>query len=165
MEIFSVLLDFCAGNSPVTGESPSQRPVTRSFDVIFHISLTKRLRRRCYKTTSRSLWRYCNVECKYCVRMKGVHNAWVNISSGICTTEIALSTICTEQIHRHLCLRKLNWRQMYEGVYKSNIHEKNLASIIVPSYLLRIVMESGEMGCCLTNGVALALAWPMSSGN
>ena len=31
METFSALLDLCAGNSPVTGESPSQRPVMRSF--------------------------------------------------------------------------------------------------------------------------------------
>ena len=33
METFSVLLALCAGNSPVTGEFPTQRPVTRSFDV------------------------------------------------------------------------------------------------------------------------------------
>ena len=30
MEIFSALLAICAGNSPVTGEFPAQRPVTRS---------------------------------------------------------------------------------------------------------------------------------------
>ena len=30
---FSALLALCAGNSPVTGEFRSQRPVTRSFDV------------------------------------------------------------------------------------------------------------------------------------
>ena len=30
METFSALLAFCAGNSPATGEFPSQRPVTRS---------------------------------------------------------------------------------------------------------------------------------------
>ena len=33
METFSVLLALCVGNSTVTGESPSQRPLTRSFDV------------------------------------------------------------------------------------------------------------------------------------
>ena len=33
METFSALLAFCAGNSPVTGEFPSQRPVTRGFNV------------------------------------------------------------------------------------------------------------------------------------
>ena len=32
---FSALLVLCAGNSPVTGEFPSQRPVTRSFDASF----------------------------------------------------------------------------------------------------------------------------------
>ena len=31
--IFSVLQAICAGNSPVTGEFPAQRPVTQSFDV------------------------------------------------------------------------------------------------------------------------------------
>ena len=33
METFSVLLAICAGNSPVTGEFPAQRPVTQSFGV------------------------------------------------------------------------------------------------------------------------------------
>ena len=33
METFSALLALCAGNSPVTGEFPAQRPVTRSFDI------------------------------------------------------------------------------------------------------------------------------------
>ena len=35
METFSALLAICAGNSPVTGEFPAQRPVTRSFDIFF----------------------------------------------------------------------------------------------------------------------------------
>ena len=38
MEAFSALLALCEGNSPVTGEFPSQRPVTRSFDVIFDLN-------------------------------------------------------------------------------------------------------------------------------
>ena len=33
METFSALLALCEGNSPVTGEFPEQRPVTRSFDI------------------------------------------------------------------------------------------------------------------------------------
>ena len=37
MEKFSALLVLCAGNSPVTGEFPSQRPVTLSFDVFFDL--------------------------------------------------------------------------------------------------------------------------------
>ena len=41
METFPVLLALCAGNSPVTGEFPSQRPVTRSFDVFFDLRLNE----------------------------------------------------------------------------------------------------------------------------
>ena len=43
METFSELLAFCARNSPVTGEFPAQRPVARSFDVLFDLRLDKRL--------------------------------------------------------------------------------------------------------------------------
>ena len=43
MEPFSALLAFCTGNSPVAGEFPVQRPVTRSFDVFFDLRLTKQL--------------------------------------------------------------------------------------------------------------------------
>ena len=38
MEIFSALLALCVRNSPVTGEFPAQRPVTRSFDVVISAS-------------------------------------------------------------------------------------------------------------------------------
>ena len=36
------LLVICAWNSPVTGEFPLQRPVTRSFDIFFGLSLNNR---------------------------------------------------------------------------------------------------------------------------
>ena len=64
MEIFSALLAFCAGNSPVTGEFPAQRPMTRSFDV-FYLHLNKQLSKQSwgwwFETTSRTLWRHCDV--------------------------------------------------------------------------------------------------------
>ena len=41
MKTFSALLALCAGNLPVTGEFPAQRPVTRSFDVFFDLRLNK----------------------------------------------------------------------------------------------------------------------------
>ena len=37
MEAFSALLAICAGNSPVTGEFPAQRPVKRNFDIFFDL--------------------------------------------------------------------------------------------------------------------------------
>ena len=52
------------GNSPVTGELPSQRPVTRSFDVFFDLRINKRLSKQSwgwwFGTPSRPLWRPCN---------------------------------------------------------------------------------------------------------
>ena len=64
MEIFSALLAICEGNSLVTGEFPSQRPVTRSFDVFFDLCLNTRLSKqmgpRWFETLSCSLWRRCN---------------------------------------------------------------------------------------------------------
>ena len=41
METFSAFLSICAGKSPVTGEFPAQRPVTRSFDIFFDLRLNK----------------------------------------------------------------------------------------------------------------------------
>ena len=43
METFSALLALYAGDSPITGEFPAQRPVTRSFGVLFDLRLIKRL--------------------------------------------------------------------------------------------------------------------------
>ena len=43
METFSALLAICAGNSPVPGEFPAQRPETQSFDGFFYLRLNKRL--------------------------------------------------------------------------------------------------------------------------
>ena len=64
METFSALLAICAGNSPVTGEFTSQRPVTRSFDFSLICALNKRLNKQSwgwwFEAPSRSLWRHCN---------------------------------------------------------------------------------------------------------
>ena len=44
METIAALLAICAGNSPVTGEFPAQRPVMRSFDVFFDLCLNKQFK-------------------------------------------------------------------------------------------------------------------------
>ena len=66
MDTFSVSPALCAENSPVTGEFPAQRPVTRSFDVFFDLCLNKRLSKNSwgwwFETPSRPLWRQCNGE-------------------------------------------------------------------------------------------------------
>ena len=64
METFSALLALCAVNSPVTGEFPSQKPVTQSVDIFFDLRLNKRLskqsRRRWFETLLGSSWRHSN---------------------------------------------------------------------------------------------------------
>ena len=64
METVSALLAICAGNSPITGEFPTQRPLTRRFNVFFdlrlNIWLSKQSRRGWFETPSFSLWRHCN---------------------------------------------------------------------------------------------------------
>ena len=64
IKIFSALLALCARNSPVTGEFPSHRPVSRSFDVFYDMRQNKRLskqsRRWWFEMPSRSLWRHCD---------------------------------------------------------------------------------------------------------
>ena len=67
MEAFSALLAICAGNSPVTGEFPAQRPVRQSFDVFFDLRMNKRLSQESWgwwfetPSPSRSLWRHSNL--------------------------------------------------------------------------------------------------------
>ena len=63
-ETVFALLALCAGNSPVTGEFPAQRSVTRSFDAFFALHLNRQLsrqwRRWWFETLPRSPWRHCN---------------------------------------------------------------------------------------------------------
>ena len=65
METFSALPAICAGNSPVPGEFPAQKPVTRSFDVFYDLRLNKQLSTKScgwwFETLSCPLWRHCNV--------------------------------------------------------------------------------------------------------
>ena len=65
MEIFSELLVFRAGNSPVTGEFPTPSQWRGAFFFFFFdLRLNKRLSKQSWgwwsQTPSRSLWRHCN---------------------------------------------------------------------------------------------------------
>ena len=87
MEIFSALLAICAGNSPVPGEFPTQRPVTRSFDVFFDRRLNKRWNKQSWGwwlgTLSCPLWRHRNDESPHispcvgkCPRSVAITSEW-----------------------------------------------------------------------------------------
>ena len=68
MATSSALLAIPAGNSPVVGEFPAQRPVTLSFNVFFDLRLNKRLNKHWwgwgFETPSCPLWRNCNMSTK-----------------------------------------------------------------------------------------------------
>ena len=53
----------------IPGEFPAQRPVKRSFDVFFDLCLNKRVSKQSrgwwFRTSSRPLWRQCNVTLIY----------------------------------------------------------------------------------------------------
>ena len=81
METFSALLALCEGNPPVTGGFPSQRPVTRSFDVFFNLRLNKRSSKQSgrwwFETSSRSSWRHCNASnLNQTTNTNPVHYSW-----------------------------------------------------------------------------------------
>ena len=93
METFFALLALCAGNSPVSGEFPAQRPVTRSFDVSFDLRLDKRLSKQSwgwwFETLSRSLCRHRNGE---------ISVVW----------NIVLTVLCLY----HVCYSVTRWNKM-----------------------------------------------------
>ena len=82
MGTFSALLDLCAGNSSVTGEFPSQRPVTQSFDILFDLRLNKRLSKQSWG------WWFEAPSCLLCI-------VQVNISHPFYTS----FTICIFALH------------------------------------------------------------------
>ena len=96
METFFASLAFCAGNSPVTGEFPTQRPVSRSFDVSFDLHRNKWLNKQSWgrwsDTPSRPLWRHCNAVTSF---HKCNHN-WISL-------EIACMRFVNPKTSQYMC--------------------------------------------------------------
>ena len=95
IETFSTLLALCAGNSSITGEFPSQRPVTWSFDVFFDLRLNKRLSKQLwgwwFEMPSCSLWHHCNY-----------YRLTVKVLEGVCNAPLATSHSRWPKLMPHL---------------------------------------------------------------
>ena len=137
MEAFSALLAMCAGNSPVTGGFPAQRPVTRSFDVYFDLHLNKRLNKQWrgwwIETPSRPLWRHCN-ELHVYAKMGRLHNGHrtarlhVRAAAGFC--QLFIQNLSQR---RHGVLKVLDLQQRkIKATYYSPIGEGNRATPVIP---------------------------------
>ena len=127
METLSAILTLCAGNSPVTGEFPSHRPVTRSFDVFFDLHLNKRLskqsRRWWFETPSRSLWRHCNGLPRTCMLFYRLYLQWTIVLSVVSVWRCRLTntvrcrynavTFLPNPYKRHPIARPWVWSLIY----------------------------------------------------
>ena len=112
METFFALLAICAGNSPVPGEIPTQRPVTRSFDVFFHL--------RPYKRLSKQSWGWW-FETPSCLLFKITYSHYHVYLMSACNTQfdvqagelaLVITPACTQiryllmmQLYFWLCLK------------------------------------------------------------
>ena len=105
METLSALLAICAGNSPVTGEFPTQRPVTRSFDVYFDLRPNKRLSKQLwgwwFETQSRPLWRHRNADNNsICFFFNILHK--IVMSQLVCVTDVYHLHVCRGTLCRKI---------------------------------------------------------------
>ena len=128
MEAFSASLAICEGNPPVTGGSPSQRPVAGSFDVFFDLRLNKRLskqsRRRWLETLSGSLWRHCNKLCwnradAACVDCKRIH---IGQDHMLCATRTPVAPFTN----------MLNWTSCLTNIRDSCDSRRHDAHVVMP---------------------------------
>ena len=138
METFSALLAISAGNSPVPGEFPAQRPVTRSFDVFFDLHPNKRLSKQWwgwwFDTLSCPLWRHHN-EHDYLF-------AWMHLI--ICDFGILSSR--SYHMFFILYLIKLALGNWILAIYNINTYEKKVWNVwlqwIINQHLIKVIFCS-----------------------
>ena len=130
--IFRVTGPLC-GNSPVTGEFPAQRPMTRSFDVFFYLRLEKRLSKQSwdwwFDMPSRSLWRHCN---GFRQEQEGPDWWYLNIFFIKCTIDI---------FHRH---RTCLFAKTVQMVHYRDVIISAMASQITSVSIVYSTVRSGE---------------------
>ena len=125
METFSALQAFCAGNSPVPGEFPAQRPLTRSFDVFFDLRLNKLLSKQSwgwwFEMPSHPLWRHrnalwlspCGLVTPYYVKYLGQH--WFKLChlwscTAVTWNNVYLLLFGPQQTNIKFKLKIIHWR-------------------------------------------------------
>ena len=111
-DIFRVTGHLC-GEFTGPGEFPAQRPVTRSFDVFFHLCLNNRLSKQSwgwwFETLSLPLWRQCNGFC----HDAGSSIQWCRYLLGdapISSLDFMLTVGYTQDVFINLYIHGLCWR-------------------------------------------------------
>ena len=152
METFSALLALCQGNSPVTGEFLSQRPVTRSFDVFLDVRLNKRLSKHSlgwwFETSSRSVWRHCNVSMGmsfltyYVASLPIQFNRLLPNHTHGTTVRILLNGIITTFISTYLFEGICLWQKVFTTTMLS-IQQTYTTKVC--TYLIRHILEAYKL--------------------
>ena len=134
METFSALLVLCAGNSPVTGEFPSQRPVTRSFDIFFDLRLNKRLSKQSwgwwFETPSCTLWHHCNE-----IHNAGMPNIYRNITIKSDRVSKAVPAQALVNIGFDIAYR----HQANTNVYLSSVRPRGITWSLINMYMICVM--------------------------
>ena len=126
METFSALLAICEGNSPVSGEFPTQRPVTRNFDVFFDLRQNERLSKHSWgwwlETLSRPSWRHINGLVGQWHRLKDRQTLKTGITEINVMYMIAAILFQIRKIHGRLCkMRPLSWWRHQIEIFSASL--------------------------------------------
>ena len=157
METLSALLALCAGNSPVTGEFPAQRPVTRSFDVSFDLRLNKRSSKQSwgwgFETPSCPLWRHYN-DLRESTRTKqnanfskiDPHSGWISKGEIVYKNVIWIIRICFEYLRiilaRFRCIAsRMQIKRSCKIVRPLRMRFKNSQSIKCSAIVVELLLE------------------------
>ena len=178
IETSPALLAICTGNSPVAGEFPAQRPVTRSFDVLFDLFLNIRLSKQSvgwrFETSTRPIWRHRNV-----MGFQGIlfrrNDKWMlsrflltdkvsNIRIGGRLRIFIHENLALDSHVNHICLYKITMN--HNGLWFDYIipPEMQLTTDFICKLQLRTKwslsqVESVSLNCRKIRKVVLALFW------
>ena len=125
METVSALLALCVGNSPVPGEFPTQRPVTRRFDAFLGLCLIKWLSKQSrgwwFETLSCPLWSHCNglrLCCSFMHKERYCYHT--NVEGFLCFNSIRLSQLSVYFVLFHFTWCTVNLRDHKFSIYSRN---------------------------------------------
>ena len=137
METFSVSLAIFAGISSVPCEFPTQRPVTRSFDVYFDLRLNKRLCKQWwgwwFETLLCPLWRHSNDD----VSDYSMH---ASVQSWHCGEKIGWN-YCSGAAYFYSAVYVLSIAESHDKY--SNVQKTSIMTIEIMCYELCIICRVG----------------------
>ena len=135
----------CAGNSPVPGEFPAQRQVTRSFDVFFHLRLNKRLSKQSwgwwFETPSCPLSRHRNNEAHFPTSWaaENIPHSVINIVVDSFTAiHTDNSTVCKLSTRNTICV--------ISSYHKLEDIIRDIAEMVTIGEVRRVTEDDGRFG-------------------